>query len=41
VAVTWATLGAEGAGPRAGGTSPHQGGGRARPAIHVVVGYAV
>ena len=28
-ALAWATLGAEGAGPRGGGMSPYQGGGRA------------
>ena len=34
VAFAWATFGAEGAGPAGGGTSPCQGGGRARPSLH-------
>jgi hypothetical protein len=41
VAVAWATIGAEAAGPRGGGTSPCQGGGRARPSLHVCVGRQV
>ena len=34
VAFVWDTFGAEGAGPAGGGTSPCQGGGRARPSLH-------
>ena len=41
VAVAWATIGAEGAGPRGGGTSPCQGGGRARPSLYGCVGRQV
>ena len=38
VAVAWAISGAEGAGPPGGGTSPYQGGGRARPTLSGCVG---
>ena len=41
VAVAWATKGAEGAGPRGGGTPTCQGGGRARPPVHGRVGRQV
>ena len=41
VAFTWATFGAEGAGPAGGGTSPCQGGGRARPSLHGCYGRQV
>jgi len=41
VAVAWATVGAEGAGPRGGGTPTCQGGGRARPSLHGCVGRQV
>ena len=41
MAVAWATIGAEGAGPRGGGTSSCQGGGRARPSLYGRVGRQV
>ena len=41
VAFAWATFGAEGAGPAGGGTSPCQGGGRARPSLHGCYGRQV
>ena len=41
MAVAWATIGAEGAGPLGGGTSPCQGGGRARPSLYGCVGRQV
>ena len=41
VAVAWATIGVEGAGPRGGGTSLWQGGGRASSSIYDCVGNQV
>ena len=41
MAVAWATVGAEGAGPRGGCTPTCQGGGRARPSLHGCVGRQV